>query len=136
MPQGTVIAVKPVGFVSDPEVMNASITETTNYSFRSPEEPNPVANLVYIKVYEDERKRFLPRKFRTVVWYEDTAGVLKEGDFVEFNIDNTKTKPMKGAVGVKKLNKKIVPVPVDLLTVVAVFASVLLLAAVTIDSRR
>jgi hypothetical protein len=133
MSQGKVIAVKPLSFVSDPEVMYARSMETVSSGTGSA--GGGQGNLVYIQVFEGNGK-FTIRKAKSVVWYEDVAGNLEEGDFVEFSINSNRTRPIKGAENVRKLKAGIIYLPGDLLSKVALFASLLLLLAVVVDNKR
>jgi hypothetical protein len=134
MSQGKVIAVKPLGFASDPEVMYARSMETSTSGSSSAGERQ--GNLVYIEVYEGKGRFLSGRNATSVVWYEDRTGKLKRNDYVEFSINNNRTKPIKGAENVRKLETGKIYLPVDLLSKVALFASLLLLFAVAVDNKR
>ncbi|RDV12004.1 hypothetical protein DXT99_23015 [Pontibacter diazotrophicus] len=136
MPQGTVIAVKPVGFASELQLMKANVTETASSTTRSTENSLPTANLLYIEVYEDKLKSRVLRKAKSVVWYEDTRGEFRIGDYVEFDINNKKTKPIDAAENVRKIKDGGILLHGSLLTTVALFASSLLIFAVIFDKRR
>jgi hypothetical protein len=71
-----------------------------------------------------------------VVWYEDIAGRLSIGDYVDFDINRSKVKSIKGAENVRKLKGGIFFSPGDLLPKVALLASLLLIFSVVVDSKR
>ncbi|WP_162052605.1 hypothetical protein [Pontibacter pamirensis] len=136
MPQGTVIAVKPTSFAFTSEIRSAGSTETANYSTRSAEEFHSAAKLLYIKVYEDRFRSRALRKAKSVVWYEDTRGEFSVGDYVEFDINKKKTKPIDAAENVRKIKSGGTLLHGSLLSTVALFASSLLIFAVIFDKRR
>lgn len=81
MPQGTVIAVRPISFASEPVLMNASLTEAPGTTrTRSTGETSAAANLLYIEVYEGKLKSRATGKVKSVVWYEDTKCEFSVGD--------------------------------------------------------
>jgi len=134
MPQGKVIAVKPMGYASGSALMySRSMDAGESDTSKADEE---AGNLVYIEVYKKESKIRAREKIETVVWYIDTSGRLMEGDYVEFKINPNKTKPIKGAENVTKLKGGKLRLPGDLFSKVALLASLLLFFSVALDRER
>lgn len=136
MPQGTVIAVKPAGFSFASELRSTGLAETASSTMRSTEQSHSTANLLYIEVYEDKLTSRLLRKAKSVVWYEDIRGEFSIGDYVEFDINDRKTKPIEAAENVRKIKSGGMVLHGSLLSTVALFASSLLIFAVILDRKR
>ncbi|PRY14375.1 hypothetical protein CLV24_104185 [Pontibacter ummariensis] len=134
MPQGTVIAVKPLGYASENTLLYARSLNASGAEGSGPDTGQ--GNLVYIKVFEEKEKLGFGRKSDTVVWYEDTEGRLVEGDHVHFEINKDRTKPIQGAQNVRRLQGGRFYIPGDLLSKVALLSSLLLLVALVLDRQR
>ncbi|MBF9255101.1 hypothetical protein I2I11_17515 [Pontibacter sp. 172403-2] len=134
MPQGKVIAVKPLGFVSQSALMYARSGQAGGSGAGNGNEKE--GNLVYIEVYKKDKRIRVPKKVETVVWYNDITCQLEEGDYVKFKINNGKTRPIEGAENVIKLDKSKLRVPGDLLSKVVLLASVVLFFTVVLDKER
>lgn len=141
MPQGTVVAIKPMSFESQSTLMHASLTGTahsgTSSTRRSGTKASRVLHLV--GVYKENSHTGSSKKVESLVWFEGPAGAYKRKDVVEFEIDskNPMSISLEEAVKVRKIgSEKLFLVGGSLLSIVALFASVLLLVAVTVDNRR
>jgi hypothetical protein len=131
MSQGKVIAVKPLSSVST-ELMYARSSGAAGSSMRDTGESE--GNLVYIQVFEGKGKKSSPRKAKSVVWYEDVAGELNIGDYVDFDINNNRTRPIKGAENVEKIGFPYAPI--NLLSRVVLLASLVFIFAAVLDNKR
>lgn len=134
MSQGKVIAVKPLSSV---EITRSRFAHSLGAAISSSQGTGQSeGNLVYISVYKGKGKITATGKASSVVWYEDIAGRLNIGDYVEFDINRGKLKSIKGAENVRKLKGGIFSSPGDLLPKVALLASLLLIFTVVVDSKR
>ena len=139
MPQGTVIAIKPMSFVSQSMLMSTGLSGTATHSDSGIGEDEDY-NII-IGVCRGDSSTCDSNNLKSVVWYKDESRNLKLGDIVEFRYGNNKLKQFKGAENVtlvrrRKDKGKLYLLTGALLSSVAVFASVLLLVAVTLDSKR
>ncbi|MFD2999435.1 hypothetical protein ACFS7Z_03605 [Pontibacter toksunensis] len=141
MPQGTVVAIKPMSYVSQSTLMSASVSGTTQTGTSSTREGGSQESrvLYLVGVYKENSPSGNLKKVESLVWFEGSAGDYKRKDVVEFEIDtrNPKTIHLEQAVKVHKIgSEKLFKVGGSLLSIVALFASVLLLVAVTVENRR
>ena len=134
MPRGTVIAVKPTKSLGETELMSASFKDPASANASSStEEAAKNGNLVYIAADRGS----VHTQEDLVFWYIDATQTLQDGDRVQFNINNSRMRSIKAAKDVKETKGKVIDLPKGkLLPQVALLASVLLLVAVSIDSKR
>lgn len=141
MPQGTVVAIKPISFESQSTLMYTTLSGTaqtgTSSTRRSESKYSRVLYLV--GVYKENSHSGSSKKVESLVWFEGPAGAYKRKDVVEFDINtkNPKSISLEEAVKVRKIgSEKLFLVGGSLLSIVALFASVLLLVAVSVENRR
>ncbi|GHA62013.1 hypothetical protein [Pontibacter akesuensis] len=130
MPQGTVIAIKPMGFVGDSQQLQSFDSGLDQqYAYSAAGNPEQSGNIVFIKV---------PPKGNTdrIFWFEDRVEMFALKDKVKFDIDEANTKSIKGAKNVVKLKSRVPALPGGLLPQLALLAAALLIIGVTLDKNR